>query len=75
LYQANQTGVQQVLDSARPREGLAEIGMVQLKANDAGWPMFDGKFVNFPGFKKERWAYMKTYSTIACLHDLVGLYP
>jgi hypothetical protein len=28
-------------------------GRGQMKANVVGWPTFDGKFVNYPRFKKE----------------------
>jgi hypothetical protein len=25
----------------------------QMRANDSGWPTFDGRYVNYPRFKKE----------------------
>jgi len=52
----------------RPRireEGneLATImrGMMSAQANDDGWPTFGGKYVEFPRFRKEWWAYRQTY--------------
>jgi hypothetical protein len=27
-------------------------GWGQLKANDSGWPVFDGKYINYPRFKR-----------------------
>ncbi len=32
-----------------------------MKANDNGWPTFDGKFVNYPWLKKKWLAYRQTY--------------
>ncbi len=31
------------------------------QANDDGWPTFSGKYVEFPRFRKEWWAYRQTY--------------
>ncbi len=31
------------------------------QANDNGWPTFSGKFVEYPRFRKEWWAYRQTY--------------
>jgi hypothetical protein len=31
------------------------------QANDSGWPTFKGKYVEYPRFKKEWWAYRRTY--------------
>ncbi len=39
-------------------------GCGQLRANDSGWPVFDGKYANYPRFKKERTAYKETYPSI-----------
>jgi hypothetical protein len=36
-------------------------GWGQLRANNSGWPVFDGKYVNYPRFKKEWIAYRETY--------------
>jgi hypothetical protein len=36
----------------RPSCGILR-GWGQIRANDAGRPMFNGKFVNYPRFKKE----------------------
>jgi hypothetical protein len=33
----------------------------QMRANDSGWPTFDGQYVNYPHFKKEWRAYRQTY--------------
>jgi hypothetical protein len=31
------------------------------QANDSGWPTFSGKYVEYPQFHKEWWAYRRTY--------------
>jgi hypothetical protein len=31
------------------------------QANDSGWPTFNGKYVEYPRFRKEWWAYRQTY--------------
>jgi hypothetical protein len=31
------------------------------QANDSGWPTFSGKYVEYPRFRKEWWAYRWTY--------------
>jgi hypothetical protein len=31
------------------------------QANDNGWPTFSGKYVEYPRFRKEWWAYRQTY--------------
>jgi hypothetical protein len=36
-------------------------GWGQLRANDNGWPMFDGRYASYPRFKKEWVAYRETY--------------
>jgi hypothetical protein len=33
----------------------------QMRANDSGWPTFDGRYVSYPRFKKEWGAYRLTY--------------
>jgi ElaB/YqjD/DUF883 family membrane-anchored ribosome-binding protein len=33
----------------------------QMRANDSGWPTFDGRYVSYPRFKKEWRAYRQTY--------------
>jgi hypothetical protein len=33
----------------------------QMRANDSGWPAFDGPYVSYPRFKKEWRAYRQTY--------------
>jgi hypothetical protein len=53
------------LDSVpRPRMGGAggELstlmrGLMGAQANDSGWPTFSGKYVEYPRFRKEWWAY------------------
>jgi hypothetical protein len=37
---------------------------VQLKANDSGWPTFDGRYVNYPRFKRQWAAYRETYHSV-----------
>ncbi len=36
-------------------------GMMNAQANDSGWPTFSGKYVKYPRFRKEWWAYRQTY--------------
>ncbi len=36
----------------------------QLRAKNNGWPIFDGKFVNYPRFKREWVAYRETYHSV-----------
>ncbi len=31
------------------------------QANDSGWPVFSGKYVEYPCFRKEWWAYRRMY--------------
>jgi hypothetical protein len=33
----------------------------QMRANDSGWPTFDGRYVSYPRFKREWGAYRQTY--------------
>ncbi len=33
----------------------------QMRANDSGWPTFDGQYVSYPRFKREWRAYWQTY--------------
>ncbi len=33
----------------------------QMRANDSGWPTFDGRYVSYPCFKREWGAYQQTY--------------
>jgi hypothetical protein len=35
--------------------------VMNAQANDDGWPTFSGKYVEFPRFRKEWWAYRQTY--------------
>jgi hypothetical protein len=36
-------------------------GLMGAQANDNGWPTFSGKYVEYPRFRKEWWAYRQTY--------------
>jgi hypothetical protein len=36
-------------------------GLMGAQANDNGWPTFNGKYVEYPRFRKEWWAYRQTY--------------
>ncbi len=47
-------------------EGLVSIlrGWGQLKANDSGWPTFDGRYASYPRFKREWTAYRETYHSV-----------
>jgi hypothetical protein len=36
-------------------------GLIVTQANDSGWPTFSGKYVEYPRFRKEWWAYRQTY--------------
>jgi hypothetical protein len=52
----------------RPRMGGAGNELTALmqgpmgaQANDSGWPTFSGKYVEYPRFRKEWWAYRQTY--------------
>jgi hypothetical protein len=39
-------------------------GWGQLRANDSGWPTFDGRYASYPRFKREWVAYRETYHSI-----------
>jgi hypothetical protein len=43
----------------------------QMRANDSGWPTFDGRYVSYPRFKKEWEAYGQTYHS-AVSNDLAA---
>jgi hypothetical protein len=32
-------------------------GMMNAQANNSGWPTYSGKYVEYPRFRKEWWAY------------------
>jgi hypothetical protein len=36
-------------------------GLLGAQANDSGWPTFSGKYAEYPRFRKEWWAYRRTY--------------
>ncbi len=36
-------------------------GMMNAQENDSGWPTFSGKYVEYPRFRKEWWAYRQMY--------------
>ncbi len=44
-------------------ESLVDVmhGWSQLKANDSGWPTFDGRYASYPRFRKEWKAYREIY--------------
>ncbi len=46
-------------------------GWGHLKANDSGWPKFDGRYASYPRFKKEWRAYRETYHS-AVNNDLAA---
>jgi hypothetical protein len=47
-------------------ESLVDVvrGWGQLKANDSGWPIFDGRYASYPRFKREWIAYRETYHSV-----------
>ncbi len=47
-------------------ESLTSVlrGWGQLKANDSGWPTFDGRYASYPRFKREWIAYRETYYSV-----------
>jgi hypothetical protein len=49
--------------SPRMGDDVANLvrGLVGAQANDGGWPTFSGKYVEYPRFRKEWWAYRQTY--------------
>jgi hypothetical protein len=48
------------------RDDLAALlrGWGQLRANESGWPTFDGRYDNYPPFKREWAAYRETYHSV-----------
>jgi hypothetical protein len=46
-------------------------GLGQMRANDSGWPAFDGRYASYPRFKKEWKAYRETYHS-AVNNDLAA---
>ncbi len=36
------------------------------QANDSGWPTFSGKYVEYPQFWKEWWAYRHVRDELVC---------
>ncbi len=46
-------------------------GFGQMRANDSGWPVFDGRYASYPRFKKEWKAYQETYHS-AVNNDLAA---
>ncbi len=59
------------LPRPRMREEDGELstlmrGMMNAQANDSGWPTFSGKYVEYPRFRKEWWAYRQTYHGHVC---------
>ncbi len=71
---AGDAGTSDVLEEetrgAAPRylmEFMRSFG--QMRANDSGWPTFDGRYVSYPRFKKEWRAYRQTYHLLGTLFD------
>jgi hypothetical protein len=59
------------LPRPRLREEEGELstlmrGMMNAQVNDSGWPTFSGKYVEYPRFRKEWWAYRQTYHGHVC---------
>ncbi len=46
------------------RARRSRIWWGQLKANNSGWPTFDGRYANYPRFKREWIAYRETYHSV-----------
>jgi hypothetical protein len=53
-------------DSTSAPSDLVSVlrGWGQLKANDSGWPTFDGRYASYPRFKTEWRAYRETYHSV-----------
>jgi hypothetical protein len=66
LPRAEPVGVSNTASSRSAPADLATLlrGWGQLRANDSKWPVFDGKYVNYPRFKKEWVAHRETYHSI-----------
>jgi hypothetical protein len=49
--------------SLPPGDELAILmqGLMGAQANDSGWPTFNGKYMEYPRFRKEWRAYRQTY--------------
>jgi hypothetical protein len=46
-------------------------GLGHMRANDSGWPVFDGRYASYPRFRKEWKAYRETYHS-AVNNDLAA---
>jgi hypothetical protein len=46
-------------------------GLGHMRANDSGWPVFDGRYASYPRFRKEWRAYRETYHS-AVNNDLAA---
>jgi hypothetical protein len=46
-------------------------GLGNMRANDSGWPVFDGRYASYPRFRKEWKAYRETYHS-AVNNDLAA---
>ncbi len=53
-------------DSSPAADDLTTLlrGWGQLRGNDNGWPTFDGRYANYPRFKREWVAYRETYHSV-----------
>jgi hypothetical protein len=49
--------------AARPGSEVADLFrcLTGAQANDSGWPVFNGRYVEYPRFRKEWWAYRRMY--------------
>jgi hypothetical protein len=56
VVEASRAGPESLVDVVR--------GWGQLKANDSGWPTFDGWYASYPRFKREWIAYRETYHSV-----------
>jgi hypothetical protein len=51
--------------TAAPSDLISVLrGWGQLKANNSGWPTFDGQYASYPRFKREWLAYRETYHSV-----------
>ncbi len=49
--------------AAGPGSEVADLirCLTPVQANDSRWPVFNGRYVEYPRFRKEWWAYRQTY--------------
>jgi hypothetical protein len=56
VAETNRAGLESLVD--------VMLGWGQLKANESGWPTFDGRYASYPRFKREWIAYRETYHSV-----------